>query len=261
MRLVHFCLVLGLLAAFGRALAEDAPKAAEEDISKLELFTEEQAGYSVRLPGGYQLMSDDENRAIMEGLSAVFGKEFAERTAQMPPKYFKGPIDPARPKAMRPTLAIQISGLDEPVEAAKITEYKDRLEANYKKHGLQYGDMKLEVLKIDGVNALRVEHEIYSPVDNSRSYKLYLSVPGSGRRYEILFDCSPNQVEGVQAAAATVIRSFKRLDAPLLDPQTQSKWTRIALWTVGGFVAGVALSLLLKFLTTRGSARTPEQTA
>jgi hypothetical protein len=238
-----------VLCAAGVIGGEPAPKAPDQDLSTLEAFRDVQAGYSLRLPSGYRKMSEDENRKIVENISQYIGKEAADRVDAQPPAYFKGPIDDERPKTMPPTLTISYASSDEPFETAKLAEYQQRIENTYKKSGLQYSDLKLEIVKIDGVNALRFENEAYSPVDNTRVYKLAFHIPGQGRRYDIVFDCLPFQTESVKAAADVIMKTFKIETPPLMDAATQGKWTRVALWTAGGFVVGILLSVLIKVLS------------
>jgi len=103
-----------------------------------------------------------------------------------------------------------------------------------------------------------MEHDIFSPIDNSRSRLINVSVPGHKRRYEIVFNYHPDQAESVEASLATVLQTFEIQKKPVVDEKTQSKWTRIAFWTIGCFVAGILLSLLLKVLAGVGE-KEPEE--
>ncbi|MFH0939670.1 MAG: hypothetical protein V1899_10385 [Planctomycetota bacterium] len=254
MKASRLSIILGLwLALVGHGLCASENRSSETDLSCLQKFSDPIAGYSIRIPEGYKRLTEDENREVIHGLSEIFGKEFGERTAQQPPTYFKGPKDSARLKNMPPTLAISYSPLDEPIDASKLSQYQAKIERTYKKHGIQHGDLKLEVIQINNVNALRVEHEVFSPIDNSRGFKTFVTIPGKGRRYEIILDYSPSQIEGAQSALAIVLKSFQLEDVLFMNPETQSKWSRVILWTIGGFVAGVLLSLLLLFLIRTGA--------
>jgi hypothetical protein len=231
---------------------------ADADPATLTPYNDTVAGYSFRVPPGYTRLTPEQSRDVFEGLSKFLGKEVGERAERQPPSWFNGPVDPKRPKTAPPALAIGFSEMDAAIDPAQMNEYKTQLEEEYRKRGDRYGELKLEVIKVDGINSLRVEHDIFSPIDNSRSRMIKVSVPGQGRRYDIVFNFVTDQSEGVEKALDTVLKSFKIDKHPVVDEQAQSKWTRIALWTIGCFFAGILLSLLLKVLAGVGE-KEPEE--
>lgn len=233
--------------------AEDAaPAAVETDPSKLELFSDPLAGFSVRIPAGYHKLSAEETREVFRGISEYFGKDIAERAQRRPPHWFSGPIDPLKPKSRPPALAIGYTELSEPIDPAMMPFYKQKLEDEYRAKGEKHGDIKVEIVKVDGIDSLRVENEIYSPIDNSRAKLINLLIPGDGKRYEVVFNYSTDQQSQVRDAVTLVQRSFKIEKHPVMDQVTRSKWTRIAMWTIGSFVVGILISIVLRSLAGVG---------
>ena len=230
--------------------------AAEDELRPLH--SDPVAGYSLRIPGGYEKLTEDENREVFEGLSQFLGKDVGERVLKRPPAWFKGPINPAKPKAPPPSLAIGCSEMDQAIDPALMPQYKANFEENFKKKGDRYGELRTEIVQVDGINALRMEHDIFSPIDNSRSRMINIAVPGRGRLYDIVFNFSTHEAEGVEQAVATVLRTFKVDQHPVSETDGKGKWTRVMMWTVGGLVAGILLSLLLKVLAGAG-AKTAEE--
>jgi hypothetical protein len=237
--------------------AEPAP-AAPADINALDTYVDNTAGYSFKIPQGYSKLSPEQNREVFEGLSRFLGKEVGERAERQPPSWFSGPPNPKKPKSAPPSLAVGYTDLDEAVDPAQMPKYKQELEEEYKKRGERFGEIKIDIIKVDGVDSLRVEHDIFSPIDNSRSRMIKISVPGAARRYDIVFNFQSDQAEGVDGALATVLKTFKIDKNAGMDATTQSKWKRIAIWTIGCFFAGILLSLVLKVLAGVGEKK-PEE--
>ena len=240
------------------SLAAAADTAPAPDTTPLVLFNEPAAGYSMRIPAGYERLTEDENREVFRGLSEYYGKEVGERVLRRPLACFKGPINPKKPKEKPPALAVGYSGPGEPIDPAKLPGYKDKLEQEYRKSGEKYGEITIGIVKVDGINSLRVEHDSFSPIDNSRSRTIKVIVRGSEASYDIVFDFSGDQAANVEGALDTVLSTFKISLHPMVDQETTSKWTRVALWTVGCFVVGILLSMLLKMLAGVGE-KTPEE--
>lgn len=232
-----------------------AAAGAELNIEKLELCEDKDAGYSMRVPPGYTRLSQDESREVLKGISQLSGKEVSARALRQPPVYFRGPADPAKPKAKPPSLEVSCTGAPLVVDAAHKDQFMQRLENDYDKNGIRHGDISLEVIQVAGVSAYRAEHDTYSPVDNTRNRAILVFVPGPDRRYDIAFNFSPHQAEGVAQALNIVLKTFKLTERPLLDPETQTAWGRVALWTVGGFLAGIVLSVLLKLFAGKATAK------
>jgi len=230
------------------APAEPAAPSATEP----ELFTDPLAGYSLRIPLGYHKLTADESREVFRGISEYFGKDIAERAQRRPPQWFGGPIDPKKPKSRPPSLAIGYTDLPEPIDPAMMPYYKKTIEEEYRAKGEKHGEISIEIVKVDGINSLRVEHETFSPIDNSRAHLINLLVPGDGKRYDIVFNYSTDQQAEVREAVSAVQRSFKIDKVPVMDQVTRSKWMRIALWTVGSFVGGILISFLLRSLAGVG---------
>lgn len=226
--------------------------------TSLPVYSDPVAGYSFLVPSGYKRLTPEQNRQVFDGLSKFIGKDIAERAERLPPAYFHGPVDPKRPQSAPPSLAVGYTDLDAAVNPADIPQYKTQVEAELRKRGDKYGELKLDVIKVDGINALRMEHDVYSPIDNSRSRVISVSVPGQNRRYDIVFNYHVDQVEGVEQSLAAVLDTFKIEKHPVVDEQSQSKWTRIAFWTIGCFLVGIVLSLLLKMLAGVGE-KEPEE--
>ena len=229
----------------------DASKPAASG-SAPDLFNEPLAGYSMRIPQGYERLSEDENREVFRGLSEYLGKEVGDRVLRRPPTWFKGPINPKRPKEKPPALAVGYTDLDEPIDPAQMSRYKSDLEQEYRKRGDKYGEIKIDLVTVGGVNSLRVEHDIFSPIDNSRSRMIKVVVPGHGGSYDIVFNFSGDQASDVATALETVLSSFNVQTRPVVDQETTSRWTRVALWTGGCFLIGILLSVLLKMLAGVG---------
>jgi hypothetical protein len=127
----------------------------------------------------------------------------------------------------------------------KPTEFRD----DVARCGERIGDVTATIVNINGTNAIKFEHELFDRLDNTRRHLLLLSIPGPSRRFVFVFNYSTEQEPGVRDAADTIIKSFKILDEVLATPESKSKWTRIALWTLGGLVAGLLLGMLLSVLT------------
>lgn len=229
---------------------EGAPKAqAPVDLAKLTLFKDKEAGYSMRLPEGYTRLTQDENREVANNLSEYFGKEASERALRQPPAYFRGPLDPARPKGMPPSLVVNCTGAPLAVDRAQKQQYKEMIEESYRKRGIRHGDIAVDVIQVGSVNAVRAEHDLFSPVDNSRNRVIMVLVPGPDRRYNITLNFSTYQAQAAEAALDVVLRTFKIHPPAAVDAETQIKWGRVALWTAGGFITGILLSLILKALS------------
>ncbi|HEY3324861.1 MAG TPA: hypothetical protein VGP72_30695 [Planctomycetota bacterium] len=241
----------GLLFAAQTQDSKAPPAAVPLDFEKLSLFKDPDAGYSMRVPEGFARLSDEENRQVFRGITEYMGKQAGERALRRPPAWFKGPADPTNAKLPPPSLAIGYTDLTEPVDPTQMSRYKEELEEAFRKQGEKFGDFSVALASVGGVTSLRIEREIVSVVDGSHGRVVNLAVPGNGRRYDIVFNYSPEQAAHVQPAIETVTRTF-RLESALLDPQTKSKWTRILIWTIGGFIVGIVLSLLLRVLAGVG---------
>ena len=256
-------LSLLLLSAVSLAAVEEGPKVEVTektiDLNALAVFADPAAGYSFKVPPGYQKLTAEQNREVFDGLSKYLGKEVSERAERQPPAWFNGPADPKRPQTPPPSLGIGFSDLDEPIDPSRMDDYKRELEQEYKRKGDRFGDIKLEVVKVDGINSLRVEHDIFSPVDNSRSRMIKVAVPGHGRRYDIVFTFSTGQAKSVEEALSVVLNTFKVDKHPEISSEAQSKWSRVMLWTAGGFAAGILLSLILMLLSRVGSKPAVEE--
>lgn len=263
MKLSALCLVLMFVAS--PLFASDAPPAAETPkteatpvtptapatpaqpdfgpaSTKPVEFKDAEAGYSVMIPAGYARLSDDRVRLAFKGLSSYLGKDVGERTLVKPPSCFQGPIDPLHPKAQPPGMAIGFSTLAAPVDPAQMSKYKEEYEQELKKSGEFASDVSVEVVSVNGIPSLRVEHDIFSPVDNTRMRMIKLSVPGQQRRYDIVFSFVNDQAPQVKEALEVVMKSFATTE--VADPNA-GRWMRVALWTIGGLVAGVVLGALL----------------
>ena len=255
MKLLHsMCIALAALVSGSVArvpAAETTPDAKTATVTE-QVFNEPGAGFSMQIPAGYTRLSDDENREVFSRLSEHFGKEAGERALRQPPVRFKGPVDPKRTEMVPPSLTVTCSGLNWIFDAAKKAEYKDKIEQDYKKSGVKHGDISLDVITVGGVNSLRADHDIYSPVDNTRGKIAMVIVPGAERSYDIVFSYSEDQAHDVDAALATVIKSFKAEVLPVITEESMSSWKRVLMWTLGCFVAGIVLSLLLKTLAGVG---------
>jgi hypothetical protein len=236
--------------------AETAPAPGDAPQSKVEApapatppaptkpveFKDPEGGFEFTIPAGYTRLSEDSVRIGFKGLSSYFGKDVAERTLVKPPVCFQGPIDPAHPKTQPPSLAIGFTALGAPVDPAQMAHYKEDYEQALKKAGESVGDVSVEVVSVNGVPSLRIEHDLFSPIDNTRMRIIKLSVPGHQRRYDIVFNFFSEQAPQVKESLDTVMKSFSIIE---VADESTGRWTRIALWTVGGLVAGVVLGLLL----------------
>jgi hypothetical protein len=214
-----------------------------------EEFSDPVAGYSVKLPPGYKKLSEDETHAIFEGLSEFWGKEISERARSKPPAWFRGPADPKLPNAPPPMFAVAYADLSESIDPAQLTAYKDKLEEEYKRQGNKYGEINIQVVKVDGITSLEVENDVFSRINNERSRLLRVAVPGKGRWYDLSFMFGNDQSEAVHAALKDVLDSFKVMEHPAESVQNQIRWTRVLMYTAGFGLAGVVLSLLLRKLS------------
>jgi len=254
--------VIAILAQVHPAIAGETAKESkalpgkEADTGDLPLFADPEAGYSMRIPSGYTKLTQDENREVFKNISEYFGKDVSEQVLRQPPVYFKGPADPAKPKALPPSMEVSCAGAPLIVDPAQKAKYQEMLEESYRKSGVRHGDISLDFVRVSGVTALRAEHDLYSAVDNSRNRLIRVLVPGPDRRYDIVFNFSPFQAEAVEQALNVVLKTFKITEREALDPEAKTKWGRVALWTVGGFITGILLSLILKLVS--GATRKPE---
>ena len=212
----------------------------------------------MRIPEGFTRLTEADNREVFRGISEHFGKQVGDRTLRRPPVWFKGPANPAHPTLAPASLAIGYTDLAEAIDVNATQKYKENLEQAYKKAGIKNGEIKIQVIKVSGVDALRIEHDIFSPIDNSQARIVNLAVPGNGRRYDIVFNYSGEQHQEVEKAAQSIIKTFKLKVEPEMDTATQGKWIRVAGFTIGGFVVGVVLMLLLKVLSGAGETE-PEK--
>ncbi|MGD0092996.1 MAG: hypothetical protein ABSE73_24040 [Planctomycetota bacterium] len=252
--------VLALLAARAPRAGE-APETAKSPpgggpgTGGLESFEDKEAGYSMRIPAGYKLFTADQNRAVVKTINEFGGKEVNERVQRFPPARFGGPVDPAKPKALPPSLEVLCTG-PLSIDPAQKAQYQQMLEEDYRKTGLRHGDITLKFIQVSGVNALQAEHDMYSPMDNSRNRLIRVLVPAPDRSFDIIFNFSPHQQEGVEEALQVVLNSFKITEWRMLDSDAQTKWGRVALFTVVGFVTGIVLAYVLKLLA--GAVRKPQ---
>jgi hypothetical protein len=214
-------------------------------------FRDDGARCYFKIPDGYTQMTEEEIREIIRVNGAVLGKEISEQILRQPPVLFRGPTDPAKAKDSPPVLRIEVYGLksDDPVDPAKVQEYKSQYEESVRKHGERIGEVSASIVSVNGTNAIRFEHELFDRMDNSRRHLILLSIPGPSRRFVFVFNYSTDQEAGVHEAAETITKSFKVLDEVLATPESKNKWLRIALWTLGGLVAGLLLGMLLSMLT------------
>ena len=171
-----------------------------------------------------RIVIDKDNTTVIEGLG---------KTADLK----------ARTEQIRRELANSTSDYD-----------KEKLEEQLRKTGDRFGEITVTMAMVDGITCLRIEHDVINPIDNSRARLIKIAIPGNGRRFDIVFNFSPEQTVSVEPAVATVQRSFKVNSHPALDPETKNRWTRILLWTVGGFALGIILSILLKVLSGVGES-------
>ena len=271
LKLRLFCLlplfVSLVLSAADTAPGQDAPKTETAATTSSETqavpsdaasalkpteFKDPDAGYVVTIPAGYSRLSDDRVRMAFKGASSYLGKDVSERALVKPPACFQGPVDPLHPKTLPPGLAIGFSALSAPVDPAQMSKYKEDYEQELKKSGESAGDVSVDVVSVNGIPSLRIEHDIFSPIDNTRSRMIKLSVPGQQRRYDIVFSFFNDQAPQVKDAMDVVMKSFATTE--IADPNA-GRWMRVALWTVGGLVAGVLLGALLGALA--GKKTTP----
>jgi hypothetical protein len=238
--------------------APKAPEAGPTELQKLELYEDKDAGFSLRIPSGFARLTESENREVFKGLSDYFGKQIGDRALRRPPAWFRGPSDAKNSKLLPPSLAIGYTDMVGVIDPSRLSTYKEEIEKEYKKRGEMHGDIIVTILTVSGVNALRIEHDLISPIDNSRSRIVKVAVPGGERRYDIVLNYSPEQTEQVEPALATALNTFKIDTKPVIDAETKSQWTRVAMWTGGMFVLGVVLSLLLKVLSGVGEKQ-PEK--
>ena len=215
-------------------------------------FKDPEGGFAFMVPAGYTRLSEDRVRMGFKGLSSYLGRDVSERTLIKPPVCFQGPTDPAHPKTQPPSLAIGFSALAAPVDPAQMARYKDDYEQELKKAGENVGDVSVEVVSVNGTPSLRIEHDLFSPIDNTRMRIIKLSVPGQQRRYDIVFNFFSEQAPQVKEALDTVTKSFSIFE---VADESTGRWTRIALWTIGGLVAGVVLGVLLGAIA--GNKRQP----
>jgi hypothetical protein len=226
---------------------------APTDLSALKLFSDPAAGYSIRLPAGYERLSEEENRERDSGLSELFARNPSEHAQLQPSIYFKGPQDPKRPKLPPPVFVMSYYDSDQAIDPKELPHYQQLIEQNYRKKGDRYSDLRLTVVQVNGLDALKVENDLINLINNSRDkvIRVRIPVPANSRHYEIFFNFSPNQNDEVQAALAVLLQSFKSQPLPLLDPAAERKWTRILFWTVGSGAAGMLIYWLFFLLTRR----------
>ncbi len=262
MRAYVVCAVL--CVSLGTLRAGESPQSAPEvvkrvkrpatpkTIESLELFQDADAGYSLRIPEGFTKLTAAESKEVFRGIGEYLGKQAGERALRRPPAWFKGPTDPNNTKLLPPSLAIGYTDMPEPIDPTQLDRYKRDIEDAYRRSGQRHGETKVGLVIVSGVTSLKIEDELYSPVDNSPARIVNLAVPGSGRRYDIVFNFSSEQEQLINASVDTIVRSFKVEEQAFMTPQEQSRWVRVAVWTIGGFVIGVLLSLLLRVLAGIG---------
>ena len=244
----------------------DATKADGGAITKndsLSEFKDAEAGYSFKVPAGYTRLTQDQIRTAFKGLSNTLGKSVSERTLLRPPAYFQGPIDPAHPKELPPGLAIGFTALAEPVDPALMNQYKNAYEADLRKNGDSTGDVQVDVISVNGVPSLRIEHDIFSPIDNTRMRMVKISVPGHERRYDVVFSFYSDQADSVKDAISTVTKSFAVTDTGSWTGLS-SRWVRVALYTLGGLVLGLLIGVVFSAMAgskqPQASAATAKKT-
>ena len=254
-----FC--LALLAMFLNAAllcGAEEPKSAEPDVApagplaRLD-YSDDAAGYSVKLPPGYIKLTDNETHEIFKGLSEFMGKEASERAQKRPPAWFKGPPDPKNPTLPQPMFAVGYSDLSEPIHPDQLNAYKEKLEEEYKRQGNKFGEIDLKVVLVDGITSLQVEHDVFSPINNERSRVLRVAVPAKGKWFDLNFNFSSEQTDAVHESLKDVLDTFKIAEHQSLVVPNQIKWERVLAYTVGFGLAGVLLSLILKKLGAVGS--------
>jgi hypothetical protein len=264
---VRFILLCMLTLAAGFVAAGEAendaskikaPPLLDPELEKLTAFEDPDARFSMRIPAGFTRLTEADNQEVFRGISEHFGKQVGDRTLKRPPVWFKGTMDPAHPKIAPPSMAIGYTDLADVIDVNARHIYKQNLEQAYKKAGVKHGEIAIDAIQIAGVDALRIEHDIFNAIDNSQARIINLAVPGDGRRYDVVFNFSAEQSAEVETAVKTVMKTFKLKTAPAMDTATQAKWTRVAFFTIGGFVVGVVLMMLLKVLSGAGE-KEPEK--
>jgi hypothetical protein len=242
--------VIKLGSLFFAALLAASLFSAEAPVEEKPVeFKDPGAGYSIVLPKGYTRLSEDKIRENVQSNSQIVGKDVTEQILREPAVYFEAPADPAHPKLLPALLKILVTGLNESVDPALLPKYKERYENGLKKHSETIPSIDVSVVTVNGVNALKFEHELFDRLDNSRRHIIDLSIPGPGRRFELVFNYSTDQEASIREAADTIIKSFKVLDGSVATPESSNRWVRIALWTVGAGLVGILLGVLLSALT------------
>jgi hypothetical protein len=243
--------VLTAALVLGAGAAAENTETAKPDESGM--FKDTRAGYSFLLPEGYRRLSDDEHREAVRSVGEALGKQASERVLRNPPACFIGPVDPKRPKATPPRFSIEYYDSARKFDAALMGEYKAQIEDAQQKSGEKHGDLSLKLVDVGGEKALRVDRETFSVNDNSREFITRVMIPGPSRRYDVEFVCSAGQTDSVEQSLATVLKSFS-MQQPVSagDEASPGWWRRTLAYTIGGFGAGIVLSLLILWLSRVG---------
>lgn len=236
----------------GTAAPAETPAAPAGPLARVN-YSDDSAGYSVKLPPGYVKLTDNETHEIFKGLSEFMGKEASERAQKRPPAWFKGPPDPKNSVLPPPMFAVGYSDLSEPIHADQLNAYKEKLEEEYKRQGNKYGEIDLKVVLVDGITSLQVEHDVFSPINNERSRVLRVAVPAKDKWFDLNFNFSSEQTDAVHESLKDVLNTFKIAEHQSANAPNQIKWERVLAYTVGFGLAGVLLSLILKKLGAVGS--------
>lgn len=220
--------------------------AAEISVAPRESFSDPVAGYSLLVPSSYRRLTENEVREIFSGMSKLLGKEIGERAPKRAPAWFVGKPDPAKPNDAPPRFAIGFAELDQPIDPAQITAYRDELAEKHKREGDKIGNMHVSVVSVDGIASLQEEYDYEFGNSTERARLIRLAIPGKGRWYELYFSFSPSQEEGVRAALKELLDSFKVMEHPPQSSENRDKWLRVLYYTVGFGLAGVLISILLQ---------------
>jgi len=213
-----------------------------------ELYSDPIAGYSVSIPTGYRKLTEDETRDVFTGLSDALGKDAGERVRKRPPVWFIGPSNPKVANEHPPSFAIAFSENQEQIDPAQIPAYRDMILEKRKRDGDKPGDVTLSVIKVDGINALQEECDLLNRANQERSFLIRVAVPGKGKWYELVFNYSAEQNEGVRVALKEALATFKVMEHPPENVENAAKWLRVLYYTVGFGLVGVVLSFIMRKL-------------
>ena len=243
-------LLAAIMLASGAAASEDSKGSTSAKAESA--YADAEAGYSMKIPGGWRKVTEKEVRQLFRVMLKAFGKQAVEAALQRPPVYFEGP-DPKDPMKIRPHFGVGYIPTTFAVEPDRAGEYREMVEKQFLSEQASCEEVRVTPVKISGILSLRIDYttrrQAVSPLKMLVSHTL---IPTDDRTLELVFIFDPSQREEMEKVMDFVLDSFSVARPP--EPAWSQRWKRIALLTAAGFAGGVLLGLVLQRFSRKSRA-------